>query len=68
MNSTKPAEGCHVSEGISSELAPRAVWKLSVHPNGHTEQYKGNISVFLHLTGPMVVGLGDDMVMVFMWL
>jgi hypothetical protein len=54
MNSTEPGEGSLWSEGVTSELAPRAVWKLKVHPNGWKEEHRGNISAFLHLTGPMV--------------
>ncbi len=56
MNTTKPGGGRLWSDEVSSELAPRAVWKLSVDPNGSKEEEKGNISVYLWLTGPMVVG------------
>ncbi len=53
MDSYKPGEDLW-SEGVSSELAPCAIWKLRVYPNGVTEQYKGCISIYLRLTGPMV--------------
>jgi hypothetical protein len=54
MNTTEPGEGELWSEGVSSELVPRAVWKLKVYPNGSNEEHSGKISVFLCLTGPMV--------------
>jgi hypothetical protein len=57
MDSTKPGEGSLWSEGISSEVAPRAGWKLSLYPNGQNEHCKGYISIYLHLTGPMVIAL-----------
>ncbi len=53
MNSAKE-EGVLCSEGVSSDLVPRAVWKLKIYPNGWKEEHRGKISVFLWLTGPMV--------------
>ncbi len=54
MNSTEPGEGSLVSKSVSSDLAPRANWKLRVYPNGSKEEQRGKISTFLHHTGPMV--------------
>ena len=52
-NTWEPGK-CLWSEGVSSPLVPRAVWKLNLYPNGDFEQRKGNVAVFLNLKGPMV--------------
>ncbi len=62
MKSTEPGERELWSEGVSPELVPRAVWKLRVDPNGWKEKHRGNISVFLYLTGPMVGKSGSDFI------
>ncbi len=55
MNSTQPGLGRLASKRVSSKLAPYDFWMLAIYPNGHNEQNKGRVSVFLQPIGPMVV-------------
>lgn len=57
------------SEPFSSALAPRAIWRLQIFPNGRTKAEKGCPTFLVCLTGPMVglVGLcsarGGDVIL-----
>jgi hypothetical protein len=66
MKSTKPGGGSLWSEGVSSELVQGAEWKLEIYPNGESGEERGNIGLYLHLTGQMVkwhwlVGLTESL-------
>ncbi len=50
---TEPGD-CLLSDGVSSELMPRVIWKLRVFPNGFVDERRGRMSVSLDLFGQMV--------------
>lgn len=42
------------SEDVYSPLAPRAIWRLELYPNGVTQGSVDDVAVYIRLCGPMV--------------